>query len=140
MMTEETIGKITTIDPVKGVLVIDSWDGKFMSTHPFHIVPELDVVLRKQKPGYFVQITHEGELAKNIKFANKPDNWPQGKGTFKPRNEKLIVVQVLVKAYTDLYTHSMIPDEVDFNAGRKVILDAVEQDIDRVMKIGGEGK
>ena len=27
-MTEETIGKITTIDPVKGTLVVDSWDGK----------------------------------------------------------------------------------------------------------------
>jgi hypothetical protein len=101
-MPEETIGKITTIDPIKGTLVIDSWDGKFMSTHPFHIVPELDLVLKKQKPGYFVQITHEGELAKNIKFANKPDNWPQGKGNFKPRNEKPTIYESAFKTCAEL--------------------------------------
>jgi hypothetical protein len=140
MNLEEIIGKITTIDPVKGTLVVDSWDGKYMSTHPFHIMPELDVVLRKQKPGYFVQISHDGELARGIKFANKPADWPQGKGNFKPRNERLIVVQVLVKAYTDLVLMSFNPENMDFDIARKLVLDAVEQDIDRVMKIGGEGK
>jgi len=140
MNLEETIGKITTMDLAKGTIVLDSWDGKFMTPHPFHIVPELDVVLRKQKIGYFVQISSDGELARSIKFANKPADWPQKKGDWKPRNERIIVAQVLIKAWTELYVHSMIPDEVDFNKARTEILQAVKDDISTVMEIGGEGK
>jgi hypothetical protein len=139
-MTDELIGRITSTDIEKRTIMIDTWDGKFLTSHPFHVMPEIDVLLRKQKTGYFVKVTYEGERVKNIQYAEKPKDWPQGKAFQKPRNEKLIIAQVLVKAWTELYCHSMNPEQIDFNEGRRLILEAVRDDLPHILSLGGEQK
>lgn len=51
-------------------------------------------------------------------------------------NERLIVAQLLIKKWTDLYIGSNVLEPSDFDTGRKDILDAVEKDLDRVMAMG----
>jgi len=53
-----------------------------------------------------------------------------------PPKDRLIVVQCLVKAYTELWCNTNTPDSVTFGDARKEILAAVEQDLPRVMAMG----
>jgi hypothetical protein len=62
---------------------------------------------------------------------------PGGGRPFTPRNEKIIVVQVLIKAYCDLWINTNTPDSVTFADARAEILAAVEADLGRVMNAGG---
>jgi hypothetical protein len=136
----EIIGKIAVIDLVKRHMVIMDKD---QILHPYTCAEPLDIILQKQKVGYFVKVLLDGDICKKIEYAPRPADWPFQKGSGKqyvPRNERLIVVQVLIKAYTDLCLMSFNPEDVDFDIARKLVLDAVEHDIDRVMKIGAEQK
>ena len=136
-MTTEIIGRIAGANLEKKQIVLSDKDGILkMYSYP----DVLDVVAQKQKQGWYVKLTlDDAQLIKKIEYAAKPE-WAgpsSTKSNFKPRNERLIVVQVLIKAYTDLYNYSVAPGEIDFNDAREYILKAVEQDIDRVIKIGG---
>jgi hypothetical protein len=108
---------------------------------------KFDNYMRKQKIGFYEKPTviMVGESSANledIRYVDRPADWQKSGGGRRPpiRNERLIVVQVLIKAYTDLCLMSFNPEDVDFDIARKLVLDAVEQDIDRVMKIGADGK
>jgi hypothetical protein len=131
----ELIGKIAVIElPKRHLVVMD----KDMILHPYTCVEPLDVVLQKQKVGYFVKISSEGDICKKIEFAPRPADWPfkaAGK-PFVPRNDRAIAELTLIKTWTELYISTCPPDEIIFDNARDIILSAVEEDIDRVMKIG----
>jgi hypothetical protein len=110
---------------------------------------KFDNYMRKQKIGFYEKPTviMVGETSANLEdihYVDRPADWQKSGGRKQPqRNERLIVVQVLIKAWTDLYVQTkrfMPEDEIGFDVSRKEILDAVEEDIDRVMKIGSEQK
>ena len=137
----EVKGKVSAIDVQKRAVHLKDEKGTNVVLEWTDV---LDVVMQKWKPGYYLDLKYDADtyLIKSAKY------WQEGKDVFpkdvkafqKPRNEKLIVVQVLIKAYTDLYNYSVAPGEIDFNDAREYILKAVEEDIDRVMKIGAEQK
>jgi hypothetical protein len=133
----ELIGKINTIDVQKRAFSIHDKD---QALHVFKIPESLDIILARQKVGYSIKIMYEGEMCKKIEYAPKPADWPQGKAFQKPRNEKLIVVQSLHRDYTDLYIHSMNPEQIDFNEGRRLIIEAVREDLGVIISLGGEQK
>lgn len=112
--------------------------------------PYIDEKMRKMQQGYYREFTCEVQgdylVITSIKYVESPE-WVRqkffskggkGGGGGKPRNERLIVTQVLLKSWTDLYVASSFPDTdfLDFNKARKAILQAVEEDVDRVMKAG----
>jgi hypothetical protein len=141
-MTElEVKGKVVINDLQKRAIHIKDIKG---TSYVLEWTAELDVVMQKWKPGYYLDLKYDADtyIIKAAKY------WQEGKDVFpkdtkpyqKPRNERLIVVQVLIKAYTDLVFMSFNPEDVDFDIARKLVLKAVEEDIDRVMKIGAEQK
>ena len=137
----EMKGKLIAIANDKRIITLKSETGELRL---FKWEAVLDVVMQKWKTGYYLDIKYDADeyIIKSAKY------WQEGKDVFpkevkafqKPRNERLIVVQVLVKAYTDLVLMSFNPEDTDFDIARKLVLDAVEEDIDRVMKIGSEQK
>jgi hypothetical protein len=136
-------GKVSAIDTGKRTLSMKDETGVL---HIYQWTEVLDVVMRKWKPGYYLELKYDADKY-HIKSANYwqegRDVWPKEKGNFKPRNERLIVTQMLIKTWTELYFHTDImacDGALHFDEARKDILNAVEQDIDRVMKIGGEQK
>jgi hypothetical protein len=136
-MSVELVGKIAVIDLAKRQMVLMDKD---QILHPYTCAEPLDMILQKQKVGYFVKVTLEGDTCKNIVFAQKPADLPFNKSFQKPRNERLIVTQMLIKTYADLARFDFDPSDFNFKIARKIILDAVEEDIDRVMRIGAEQK
>ena len=138
MPMTELIGRIISTDVQKRQIVITDKDSIL---HPYRVPESLDIILQKQRPGWYVKITSQEDLVKRIDFAQKPADWPQsGKAFQKPRNERLIVTQMLIKTYADLVKFDFDPSDFNFAIARRLILDAVEEDIDRVMKIGSEQK
>jgi hypothetical protein len=141
MTDVELKGKVSAIDVQKRQLTMKDELGVL---HIYQWTAELDVVMQKWKPGYYLDLNYDADtyIIKAAKY------WQEGKDVFpkdtkpyqKPRNERLIVVQVLIKAYTDLVFMSFNPEDVDFDIARKLVLKAVEEDIDRVMEIGAEQK
>jgi hypothetical protein len=141
MTDVELKGKVSAIDQQKRQVTMKDELGVL---HIYQWTAELDVVMQKWKPGYYLDLKYDADtyIIKAAKY------WQEGKDVFpkdvkafqKPRNERLIVVQVLIKAYTDLVFMSFNPEDVDFDIARKLVLKAVEEDIDRVMKIGSEQK
>ena len=141
MATEaEFRGRVGVIDMEKRVLQMKDADDVI---HPFKWTEPLDIIMRKWKAGYYLTVKYDSEslvLKNAIYWQEGKDVMPKKQGTgrqYQPRNEKLIVVQVLVKAYTDLYIASNPPDGLDFESGRDLILTAVEEDVDRLMRAGG---
>lgn len=134
----ELKGRAGQINADKRTIALEDKEGVI---HPLTWTPELDVVMAKWKTGFYLKIHVDGEQIKKCVYWNEgKTEMPRKQGggrPFQPRNEKLIVAQCLVKAYTDLYIASNPPDGVDFNTGRETILAAVEVDVDRMMKAGG---
>jgi hypothetical protein len=138
-------GQIVALDiPAHKITVKD----RAGESHSFVWAQPLHEEFSKLQQWWFTKVTGEHQKdvdiwkATGTAFFKRPDDWPHTGGKcggrpFHPRNEKLIVAQCLVKAYTDLYIASNPPDGLDFENGRKEILAAVEQDVDRVMKAGG---
>jgi hypothetical protein len=102
------------------------------------------------KQWFFVSISAEksGDLWVVIDqtYFKKPDNWiapskpAYGGKPFTPRNERIIVAQMLVKTWTELYISGHPGEAYDsknFAEAREEILKAMEADVDRVMKAGG---
>jgi len=135
-------GQVTAIDPGAHKVTVKTRDGQH---HELIWGAGLHDRMSKLQQWWFTKITAEesGGVWKVTAqdFFKRPDDWPFQKGgagkPFVPRNEKLIVVQVLIKAYSDLWMNTNTPDQVLFEDAREDILKAVEKDIDRVMKIGG---
>jgi hypothetical protein len=145
---KQTEGQIVSINHDKRGLAIKDRNG---DTHPFYWQEQIKMTNNKGEPlkqWWFIKVVAEKQKddtwwITSQGYFQRPADWPFQKGSgkqFVPRNEKLIVVQVLIKAYTDLVLMSFNPENTDFDIARRLVLDAVEQDIDRVMKIGGEGK
>ena len=135
-------GKVSAIDTGKRTLSMKDETGVL---HIYQWTEVLDVVMRKWKPGYYLELKYDADkyLIKSAFYWQEGrDVWPKEKGNFKPRNERLIVTQMLIKTWTELYFHTVVEANLRtaFDEARRDILNAVEQDIDRVMKIGGEGK
>jgi|WetSurMetagenome_2_1015567.scaffolds.fasta_scaffold669403_2 hypothetical protein len=140
----EMKGKVSAIDTGKCQVTMKDELGVL---HIYQWTEVLDVVMRKWKVGYYLDIKYDADtyLIKSATY------WQEGKDVFpkdvkafqKPRNERLIVTQMLVKTWSEVYIRSKFTDvecTVDFDIARRDILQAVEEDIDRVMRIGGDGK
>jgi len=120
----ELIGKIAVIELPKRHLVVMDKDSIL---HPYTCVEPLDVVLQKQKVGYFVKVTVDGDLCKKIEYAPRPADWPfkvAGK-PFVPRNEHLIVHQTTYKECCDTVRCLMLVPEGTFD----------EEEFNRIMDI-----
>lgn len=146
----EILGVVETIDAPGRKATASDEHGVF---HPITwAAGYLDEKFAKLKPGYYRRFsgetakpgvvtaigwmgTDEPEWVKARYKALHPSGGGGGGG--RPRNEKLIVAQCLLKAYTDLYIASNPPDGIGFNSGREEILKAVETDLPRVMRAGG---
>jgi hypothetical protein len=140
----ELKGKVSAIDTQTRKLTMKDELGVL---HIYQWTAELDVMMRKWKVGYYLDIKYDADTYL-IKAATY---WQEGKDVFpkdtkpyqKPRNERLIVTQMLIKTYADLIRFDFDifnPADYSFKQARLLILDAVEEDIDRVMKIGAEQK
>jgi len=100
--------------------------------------------MSKLKQGWFCKLT--GEYEKDVdlwrleaqEFFKRPDDWPATvhRRVFE-RNDKLIVVQTMLKAYCELWCSTNTPDQVTFADAREDILAAIEADLPRVLKAGG---
>lgn len=134
----ELKGKVSAIDMQKRAIHLKDEKG---TNYVLEWTEVLDVVMRKWKPGHYLDLIYNADtyIIKSAKYWQEGrDIWPKEKGNFKPRNERLIVTQMLIKTYADLVRFDFDPSDFNFKIARKIILDAVEEDIDRVMKIGSE--
>ena len=131
----ELIGKIAVIELPKRHLVVMDKDSIL---HPYTCVEPLDVVLQKQKVGYFVKVTVDGDLCKKIEYAPRPADWPfkaAGK-PFVPRNERLIVIQSCAKLAADVFAITTTPNQMDFDTAMDLIIDRAIHDADWIIKAG----
>ena len=135
-MTDEMIGKIASIDLTKRTIVLMDKDSIL---HPYKVPEALDIILQKQKQGWYVKITSEGESAKRIEYAPRPADWPFQKGQgkqYQPRNERLIVIQSCAKLAADVFAITTTPDTMDFDTAMDLIIDRAIHDADWIMKAG----
>jgi len=134
-------GQIVTLDiPAHKVWLKD----RAGATHYFIWGPALHDQMSKLKQGWFCKLT--GEYEKDVdlwrleaqEFFKRPDDWPATvhRRVFE-RNDKLIVVQTMLKAYCELWCSTNTPDQVTFADAREDILAAIEADLPRVLKAGG---
>jgi hypothetical protein len=152
MMPEEVLkqteGQIVSINHDKRGLAIKDRNG---DTHPFYWQEQIKMTNNKGEPlkqWWFIKVVAEKQKddtwwITSQGYFQRPDDWPTTGGrkpAYQPRNERLIATESLIKVYADLVRFDFDPSDFDFKIARKLILDAVEEDIDRVMKIGGEGK
>ena len=114
--------------------------------------PPMHDQMCKLKLWWFTKITGEHLADVDIwkltaqEFFKRPDDWPAPavghRGGYPQKNEKAIAVLSLVKSYADLWQHCQITSQeivpVSFTDARKIILDAVEEDLTRVMKMGAQ--
>lgn len=131
----ELIGKIAVIELPKRHLVVMDRD---MILHPYTCSVPLDVVLQKQKVGYFVKISSEGDICKKIEYTPRPADWPfkaAGK-PFVPRNERLIVIQSMCKLGAEVFAITTTPNQMDFDTAMDLIIDRAIHDADMIMKAG----
>ncbi len=113
-----------------------------------------DEKMRKQKVGYYEAplVTMEENtggmqeaVLVDLPFKDRGDfprmqkkGYAGGGGRqYQPRNERIIVVECMLKAYCELWCSTNTPDQVTFADAREDILKAVEQDLSRVLKAGG---
>ena len=135
-MTQEIIGKIAVIELVKRHMVIMDKD---QILHPYTCAEPLDMILQKQKVGYFVKVLLDGDICKKIEFAPRPADWPFQKGQgkpFVPRNERLIVIQSCCKVCADVFAITTTPDTMDFDTAMDLIISRAIKDTDTIMKAG----
>jgi hypothetical protein len=130
----ELIGRIISTDVQKRQIVIVD---KNQILHPYKVPESLDIILQKQRPGWYVKVTSQEDLVKRIDFAQKPADWPQGgKAYQKPRNERLIVIQSCAKLGADVFAITTTPDTMDFDTAMDLIIDRAIKDADWIMKAG----
>lgn len=113
----------------------------------------IDEKFAKLKPGYYRKFSGEAnnpDIVTAVGWMGKDEpEWvkarykalhPSGSGggwKGQPRNERIIVVECMLKAYCDLWCNTNTPDQITFADAREEILAAVEADLPRVMKAGG---
>jgi hypothetical protein len=132
-------GQISMIDQSARKIVIKDKDG---ISHPFEWAAPKDPAMSKLQQYWFTKITAEGDRVVSQEFFRRPDDWPASHGGSgwngdQPRNQKMIVVQTILKAYCELWINTNTPDQVTFADAREEILSAVEADLPRVLKAGG---
>lgn len=151
---QKAAGEIVTIDLQKRTVALRSIDEKGYESITGYVWREsgdINQIMQKQKQGWYVGVTYEAQgdrlVLSDCHYAERPANMKKGggsfgggrKGNWQPVNQKIIVAQCLEKCYTDLYLASIPAGGyvTDFKLARKTILDAVEEDIPRLMGIGG---
>ena len=136
-------GTVSSVNTVKNILVIEDTDG---ITHGFAYTAELDILVNKQKPRWFVEVTYrtqgDRELLTDIKYAERPASQKRGYGgsgarSYQPRNEKLIVIQSCIKACADVFAITTTPESMDFDAAMDLIITRAIHDTETIMKAGG---
>jgi hypothetical protein len=136
-MTTEIIGRIAGANLEKKQIVLSDKDGILK----MYSYPEvLDVVAQKQKQGWYVKLTlDDAQLIKKIEYAAKPE-WagsPSTKSNFKPRNERLIVLQSMCKLGAEVFAITTTPNQMDFDTAMDLIIDRAIHDTETLMKAGG---
>lgn len=98
-------GSISSVNAAKKILIVEDTDG---ITHGFAYPVELDVLINKQKPGWFVEVTYrtqgDRELLSDVKYAERPANMRKGGSGWKsqPRNEKPMIYESAFKSCAEL--------------------------------------
>ena len=133
----ELIGRIISTDVQKRQIVITDKDSIL---HPYNVPESLDIILQKQRAGWYVKITSEGDLVKRIEFAQKPADW-KGNTYQKPRNENLIVHQTTYKECCDTVRCLMLCpdgtfDEAEFNRLQDIALARSIKDAKALIEAG----
>ena len=136
-MTMEIIGRIAGANLEKKQIVLSDKDGILK----MYSYPEvLDVVAQKQKQGWYVKLTlDDALLIKKIEYAAKPE-WAgpsSTKSNFKPRNERLIVLQSMCKLGAEVFAITTTPNQMDFDTAMDLIIDRAIHDTETLMKAGG---
>ena len=102
-------GSVTSVNTAKSLLVIEDTEG---ITHGFAYTAELDILVKKQKPGWFVEVTYrtqgDRELLSDVKYADRPAGQKKGGysgGGYKsqPHNDRIIVLQCCMKVAADVW-------------------------------------
>jgi hypothetical protein len=147
---EQVEGNVTDLDLDARFFTLEDRTGKVFIK--IYWKPAHEEKMRKQKPGYyeapFVEMEEKtGGLQEAVlvdlpykdrgDFPRAQKKGGQGGRPYTPRNERIIVAQCLLKAWTDLWINTNTPDSVTFDDAREDILKAVEADLQRVMTAGG---
>jgi hypothetical protein len=137
MIELELKGKVSAIDTQKRQVTMKDELGVL---HIYQWTAELDVVMQKWKPGYYLDLNYDADtyIIKAAKY------WQEGKDVFpkeakafqKPRNERLIVIQSCCKVCAEVFAITTTPDQMDFDTAMDLIIDRAIHDADRIMKAG----
>lgn len=138
-MTEETLraieGQIININTAKRGIAVRNLEG---ITEGFTWSPAQDKEFLRLKAGWYAKITLEKQGEQWIAISQAKGQRPAGQRRHEPaENQRGILTSVLIKAYTELFIHSMVPDEIDFISARADIRKAVEEDLPEWLRIGG---
>jgi hypothetical protein len=103
-------GTVSSINTAKSVLIVEDTDG---ITHGFSYPAELDVLVNKQKPGWFVEVTYrtqgDRELLTDVKYAERPAGQKRGgPGNWAPKKPR-----VTISATVNLQNYENIKVEVE---------------------------
>ena len=131
-MTEEFIGRIVNVAYDKHQIVMSDKDGILqMFTYP----DALDLTAKKQKQGWFVKLTLDGKVIKNIAYTEKP-SWAGGgkpRSEYQKKNEGYILFESVFKTRTDLFIETADLTGIDYDAACEKILAGIERDYTRIM-------
>ena len=135
-------GKVSAVDLDKRILTMFDEMGV---THPFKWTEPLDVVMQKQKVGYYLSLKYDDEtrVLKSAHYWSEwKENWkpaqnqkPQWQG--KPRNEKIIVLQSSLKVAADLFQCCTTPDTQDYESACELVVSMAIKMTNALMKEGG---
>jgi hypothetical protein len=132
-MTEEFIGRIVNVVYDKKQMVMSDKDGILQM---FSYPDALDLTAKKQKQGWFVKLTLDGKMIKNIAYADKPAWAGKPRTDYQKKDEGLILKEVLYKALCDLYIETANLDEVNFDIAAEAVIRKMEEHYPRVLKAG----
>ena len=98
-----------------------------------------DTAMAAFKPGYKAKATYEvGEPNRLTEIVSTFKKGPgAGKGSYQPRNERLIVLQSCAKLAAEVYAITTTPDTQDFDHAMDTIIARAIKDADTLMKNGG---
>jgi hypothetical protein len=133
-------GKLNTIDQDKRSLTLKTPEGILV---PFKWEAPLDVIMKRWQPGYYLSITHVGELLKSASYWQEgkdvfQKNQPRGFGgvgrSYTPRNENPIIYQVAYKEACETIRGIFTGKYVDAKEAQKAFDTMMDMAMERAKK------
>ena len=120
-------GTVSSVNAEKRIFIVEDTDG---ITHGFSFPAEIDVLVKKQKPGWFVEATYrtqgDRELLSDVKYAERPAGMQRkgGAGNFQPKKPR-----ITVSATVNLQNYENIKVEVEGASAdecNKILIDTLK--------------